>query len=442
MDLAGEYLTVHGRSFIMKALARKGVGQINYISWKWGYIYHCNQLAAFNYGRVASYLLFEQHWGHVKPYTKIAMDNLDEAMRHSFSENGGYLESPNYLEYTLYCAQRSYLVYANMRNKKLSEVVPECMKKSGNFAQAIISTSKRPGHQIIPFGQSAKWTIATAFIAAMAPDSAWVNIMDKSKTPRRDYGNVYSWIFLRMVPREHVKLKPFILLDKAGLVSSLRYYKKQAVKILFLGFNDKVGKRNEDIGSFVLEFAGNTFFMDPPVYRSKNGWHSACQWHNMLVPYGKKEYHPMFFTKLWGPLAKRMAPKDCSGDEKSFYAKVNVGRSWNKGIRKHIREINSPSPNIVKIIDTYKLRNKAEGVNFYLQTYLPVEIKNNTIIVNGEFGGQAEIAIPAGCKATLEKYSLQRVKGQCTRICISKPGKSGTLETIIRLNYDNKNKIR
>jgi len=67
LDLAGEIFTDAGRNYLMRRLAEEGVGPINYVLWRHEYVFHCNQLAYFNTGRMCAYLVLEREWPRVKP---------------------------------------------------------------------------------------------------------------------------------------------------------------------------------------------------------------------------------------------------------------------------------------------------------------------------------------------------------------------------------------
>ncbi len=72
LDLCGEWFTELGRHVVLRRIAEDGIGNLNFGTWWWEYIFHCNQLAWFAPGRILGYLLLEQtmpakHKGYDRP---------------------------------------------------------------------------------------------------------------------------------------------------------------------------------------------------------------------------------------------------------------------------------------------------------------------------------------------------------------------------------------
>ena len=97
LDLAGEMFTDAGRTYLMRRLAEEGIGPINYVAWRYEYIFHCNQLAYFNTGRMYAYLMLEREWPRVKPYTDLAYRDAIDNLETVIEPDGGSLEGPGYL---------------------------------------------------------------------------------------------------------------------------------------------------------------------------------------------------------------------------------------------------------------------------------------------------------------------------------------------------------
>ena len=81
LDFCYEMFTPYGRELILRTLAERGTGTANFNAWRYKYIYHNNQMSAFSTARIAAYLAMEKsNWENVKPYTDLAVAELNESM--------------------------------------------------------------------------------------------------------------------------------------------------------------------------------------------------------------------------------------------------------------------------------------------------------------------------------------------------------------------------
>jgi hypothetical protein len=187
-------------------------------------------------------------------------------------------------------------------------------------------------------------------------------------------------------------------MPEMGVVSSLRVFDGKQVKILVMGNKSNAGHCHEDKGSFMLEYAGETFADDPGTFDYSDPraeMAGECEWHNMLVPYGPGLYpHPD------NPLLHDIKP-EASGDEMKFHAQVNVGVGWNNVYDHWKRTWDSPKPNVLVITDDYKL-NQGHGVNFHWMTMLDVVINGREIYINGT-NAHIVLHTPEDCEISVDK---------------------------------------
>lgn len=413
LDFAGEMFTSVGRRYVLKCMAKKSIAAVNYSAWVYSYAYVSNQMAVFNRGRVAMYLIFEKlGYKHIIPYTDAAMNELNISMNNCFKSDGANMESTGYMMWTLVFALDSYSMYAQVRGKTLAEVLPKNLLKSDSWANCIASTSKNAS--VISIGQAPHWNLlpqVAAFMAAALPDSQWVRIFNKypGKNGAKNAGywfedKFYTWKYANEIPDKTPEFKTFVQTKSNGLVVSHRKLDNETLKLLVVGFADMVGKRHEDIGSFVLEYAGESFFIDPAYY---TGYYSAARFHNTLTPKaeGKIIGHKSFL-KLWRKKSTNNMIPIASGDEKKFSAKMDVKLVWQDNVfKKNVRTINSPNPAVIEISDDYILDSGADYVEFNLQSILPVKVDINKIIVSGK-KASAVITVPVNCIIETEKYRL------------------------------------
>lgn len=428
MDLAGEIFTEEGRRFLLRRLSEEGVGPINYVVWRYDYVSKCNQLSYFSLGRIAAYLVLEREWPRVQPYTTLAATELQQLFHNLIMADGGFMEPPTYFQGTFNLACESLEYYARGRGLTPAQVIPESLRRTGDYAATIAST--RPETDVIPLGDSGE-TFSGAFLLRMArvcPESYWLSMfrkrVDPVTLPAAENRTAQE------LPSEGPALPAFVFLPDTGHMASTRPLYGHLVK-LFIPGNKGDGPHShehEDKGSFVLEFAGEAFAMDPGIGSYRDPLHNLrkqCEHHNMLVPTGTPERpHPL------STIPMDVKPEG-QGDETSFHARMDLAPGWEDYYEKWVRTWDSPEPGCLTIRDEYALR-QGDGVVFYWQTPLPCEIDGQTITLRGA-RGSAVITAPENTEIRLDTFQESIESPAQNRIAIQKTGRSSTLEVKVKL---------
>lgn len=429
LDLAGEMFTDLGRDLLLRRLAEEALGNINFITWKHEYIFGCNQLAWFTPGRMLAYLTLERYWTHVRPYTEIAYGNLIENLAGSVLPDGGYMEGPTYFRCVARDGGLSLYYYARARGKALADVIPDSMRRTAPFAEAVVSTDAAA--DVIPICDARPHMEqeAAAVMAALLPESQWTAIFHK--TMARAEGmpeTVFAWQMARAVPRATPPRLPFIALPEMGVMASVRRLGDDEVKLFIMGNKAGAGHAHEDKGSFVLEYAGDTFAMDPGTCDYAHPLSltlKTCQRHNMLLPAGLADRpHPP------SPLPADVKPVG-GGDAVRFHAAIDATPGWSGLYSAWRRTWDSPTPDRLDITDDYALAS-GDGVEFCWNTELPVTIDGRRITITGK-RGKVEITAPAECSVRLDDLPLLEGRLQ-HRIVISRAGREGRLHVTARLS--------
>ena len=429
LDLAGEMFTAMGRDYLLRRIAEEGLGNINFITWKHEYIFHMNQLAWFTPGRMLGYLTLERYWKHVEPYTDIAYQNLIESLEDSVLPDGGYMEGPTYFRCVARDGGLPLYYYARARGKEFAAIIPESMTRTTTFAEAMVSTTTEG--DVIPIcdARPQMEQEAVSVMAALLPHSQWAAIFHK--TLERTGGmaeTVLAWQMSKSVPERDPELLPFIFLPIMGVMGSVRKLGAATVKLFIMGNKAGAGHTHEDKGNFVLEYAGETFAMDPGTCDYAHPLSltlKTCQRHNMLIPAGLIDRpHPQ------SPLPFDVRPRG-EGDATSMRATIDLTPGWEGYYKKWVRTWDSPTPDTLTITDEYELAS-GDGVEFYWNTQQEITINGSTIVLMGE-RGKVEIAVPAGCSVRVDDLPLLSGAVQ-RRIAICKPGCSGRLEVAVRLS--------
>lgn len=416
LDLAGEAITDTGRTYLMRRLAEEGIGPINYVAWRHEYIFHCNQLAYFNTGRMYAYLVLEREWPRVKPYTDLAYQDTVNNLENAIQPDGGTLEGPGYFNPIARESYRAIKYYARSRSLDLPSLIPGALKRTGQYAAVISSTTDKDAIPVGDSGSSFRED-TLAILAELMPRSHWTHMYNKllrreGKSPLAQEGPPWP---------------AFVALPNTGYLASHRSYRDKLVKVLIMGHKAGADHTHEDKGSFVLEFAGKTFALDLGICDYDDPAHVVykhCQRHNMLVPVGLPERaHPI------RPLPFDVKPAG-HGDETVFQARIDATAGWENYYRKWVRSWDSPSPDTLVIRDNYALV-QGDAVEFYWQTRLPVEQHGQTIVIQGDTG-QVSLEAPADCTIRIDQLPLAEEQTH-QRIAIRKAGDRGVLEVNVKL---------
>jgi len=416
LDLAGEIFTDAGRTYLMRRLAEEGIGPINYVAWRHEYIFHCNQLAYFNTGRMYAYLVLERQWPRVKPYTDLAYRDAIDNLETVIEPDGGSLEGPSYLNPTI---RENYHVlkhYARARGRNLSELIPPIVKRTANYAAVVASTTTDDVIAVCDSGPSFR-SDTLDVLTELMPDSYWTTLYHKKQVAQGLSPSV----------NPGPPLPAYIALPEIGYIASTRTLGDERVKILIMGNKANAGHTHEDKGSFVLEYAGQAFAMDLGISDYDDPIHLVykhCQRHNMLVPLGMTDR-----AAPQNPLPFDVKPTG-EGDERAFHAQIDATPGWNEYYKKWVRTWDSPSPDVLTIRDEYEL-GKGTAVEFYWQTHLSVEQTDIGITIRGD-KGLASLTVPSDCTVRLDRLPLAE-DAAYTRIAIRKPAPRGTLEVTVTL---------
>lgn len=433
LDLAGEMFTKAGRNFILKRLATDGIGHINYITWSAEYIHRMNQMSVFSHGRILAYAVLANTMPRVRPYLELAYKDLYNSLQLIFLPDGSDVEGPGYMTYTMAEAALALYYYAMATGKPLTEVVPPNILNTETFAEALYSTV--PENDMIPVcdteGQMERID-ALSFLANMSDNNRWADIYRKAVQRRAENRQTVAGvqsagiIGLVIPPAKESRspeVKPFVELPEMGLMASARKVGNEWLKILVVGNRAKAGHNHEDKGSYVIEFAGETFAGDygrAPYGDAMTFTSKQCQWHNMLIPMVDGERpHPA------NPLPYDEKPQG-KGNATQFEASIDITQGWSDYFIKNCRSLISPAPGTLTITDEYALK-RGTGVEFLWHTMLPAVIKGNTVCIKGK-KGTAEIRIPRGASCRIEPAKWWN-GDTINRIIFTKKGKAGKIET-------------
>ena len=387
-------------------------------SWWWEYMYHTNQMPWITPGRVLGYLVLERTqpaegvragaWprraeSRVRPYTEAAIGDLMETLANVLLPDGGYDEGPSYFLHTARQAFLSLYYYARARGKDLRSLMPPAIRATARFAEMLVSTDDR-GIMILVCDAMYVNQDCAAWLAWFMPDSHWVTVFHNAL--RRTGGRPCALLVEKLageIPARGPAFQPFVEMPDLGMMCSVRELGGERVKLFLMGNKAGADHAHEDKGSFVLEFAGDSFAMDFGVIDYANPiclLLKRAQRHNMLVPVAAGER----------PRPKSPIPVDIRhhgrGDAVRFHATVDVTPGWEGWYRRWQRTWDAPNPAELTITDDWELE-QGDGVAFYWTTPLPMTLDPaaRRVTIEGR-RGRATLEYPEGCEAVLDRLPL------------------------------------
>ena len=413
LDLCGEWFTPLGRELILKRIATEGHGAMCQASWWWEYMYYGNQLAWISPARIYGLLLLERtmparcdHYpkpeaSRVAPHTDQAWANLQDNLAKALLPDGGYLEGVSYFTYTARQAFLGATLYARGRGLDPRSLISPALLRTDRLAEMLYSTDD---HQDMILIADAMFPVSEgiAFLAWLMPQSHWVTVYRKSLQRAGAAPLLLPLRLDRDIPAEGPPLAPFCAMPDTGMMCSVRRHQGELVKLFIMGNRSGGDHQHEDKGSFVLEFAGDSFALDFGVLDYANpvtDMLKQAQRHTMLTPWSDTERpHPT------NPIFADIKPRG-AGDATRFHATVDGAPGWEGWFTKWQRTWDSPTPDLFVITDEWAVE-KGRGAVFHWTTRLPMRREGDRIIIEGR-RARAELCIPAGVEVALEELALQ-----------------------------------
>jgi len=382
-------------------------------SWWHEYMYYGNQLAWISPARIYGLLLLEHHMpashanlpkppvSRVAPHTEQAWLNLQDNLSKALLPDGGNVEGVSYFTYTIRQAFLCAVLYARARGVELRSLIAPAILRTDRLAEMLYSTDD---HQDMILSADAMFPVSEglAFLAWLMPQSHWVTIYRKSL---RRAGAAPMLLPLRLdreIPAEGPALSAVCDMPDTGMMCSVRRHRGELVKLLIMGNPNGGDHQHEDKGSFVLEFAGDSFSMDFGVLDYANpvtDLLKQAQRHTMLTP-----WDDAVRPKPANPIYQDIRPVG-TGDAVQFKATLDVTAGWDGWFTKWQRTWDSPTPDHFVITDDWAVA-QGKGVEFHWVTRLPMRREGDKVIIEGK-RAYAEITIPAGVEAVIEELTLQ-----------------------------------
>lgn len=384
-ELCGEMLEERGIRFLLRRLCEEGLARINSIVWKYSgdgeNIFKMNQLAWFSNGRLPAYSLLEEYMPAIKPYSKLAFEELVKSINMIILQDGGYAEGIGYfISVSHYCAMALYK-YARAHRLDFSKCLPEKFLNTADYVEALVSLD--PSVDYIPICDAHPCVSATRYaaVAMMMPGTHWVTLFRRAWERENGFNSdIFTLLIEPQIEKNPpAKYRSFIHLPYCGVVSSVRRLNGELLKILVWGGVHSSAHQHKDKGSFVLQYAGETVFADPGIgeySHNVGGSMWSEKWHSLLTPVsGEKILHQCNIKSDIIPQA--------NGDGTAFYVKTDVLPAWDNVFHYYTRELISTDPSMLTIRDDYSLI-EYDCAEFSLITPMEVNCSEESVKITGE----------------------------------------------------------
>jgi hypothetical protein len=385
-------------------------------------------MAWFSPGRMYAYAVLSKNYPRVKPYMDMALDDVIENINNTIEKDGGYEEGPGYFSCVGRDAAQALYIYARASGKKLESLVPEVLAKSTTFAELTESTDETrdyisicdAGYKVKPSFME-EYKLHITFMAYLFPESVWPDILKKHIRIYGEGSNPLICVLRGKMTNTGYERRNFIKMDVIGHTSSYRKTKHGHSKIMTIGNKKRAGHNHSDKGSFIYEFEGETFIMDPGMCSYGNAVSlemKTANWHNMLIPLSEDD-----MPAPENPLNSDIIP-EARGDEKSYWSKTDLSPGWDEWYKEWVREIDSPEPDKIRICDSYELK-KGEGVELLLNSPYEIKVEGGRAYIKGK-RNTLVIELPEGCGFQVDKMPNPDISHY--RLSIASKTKKGIME--------------
>ncbi len=413
LDLCGEWFTPLGRELILKRIAIEGYGALCQASWWWEYMYYGNQLAWITPARIYGLLLLEHtmpaRLGHypkpetsrIAAHTDRAWADLQDNLAQCLLPDGGYLDGVSYYTYTARPAFHCATLDARGRGLDPRSLIAPALLRTDRLAEMLYSTDDRQDMLLVADSMFPV-SEGLAFLAWLMPQSHWVTIYRKSLRRAAAAPLLLALRLDREIPAEGPPLAPFCSMPDTGMMCSVRRHQGELVKLFIMGNRSGGDHQHEDKGSFILEFAGDSFALDFGVLDYANPVTTMlkhAERHTMLIPWSD-DARPAPANPIFADIKP-----EGSGDATRFHATLDATPGWEGWFTRWQRTWDSPAPDTFVITDEWAVA-QGRGVNFLWTTHLPMRREGDQIIIEGR-RARAELQIPPGVEVVLDELPLQ-----------------------------------
>ena len=380
LDWAGGYLSKRGKNIIYQAILTKGLPIIDRVIKIDDDVWVCNQGLVFEESLITVMAALQKRWPRYANRLEEAEKDFFEMWENYVFQDGGSGEGAAYWDYTMLSTISTLYMLARVHNKDIKDYVPELVKKSGDYATAMLSDV---GNSAIPIndshpGKQFSFRIVH-FLADIGAGENW-KIMS-NRMLEKGSGGVLDLIRAKQFDVDGTTVhKEYIHLPVTG-VTKVRRETEDLGTVIFHAISGAAiwGHAHEDKGSIILSADKTRLLID----------RGTCSYDNVYHPLIKNaNVHNVLAAVLDGTIMKQGGSgEQFSGeilkaeyDNGCFDYSTDVTAPWNGAFGKNIRSITSPNAYEYVIEDDAELV-AGDSVCFILNTYGTITQKGDVFII-------------------------------------------------------------
>ncbi|MDF2924135.1 MAG: hypothetical protein K0R57_3049 [Paenibacillaceae bacterium] len=358
LDWAGGLLTWHGRHIILDAIITKGLPRIEADFKTVEYIRRMNQGIVFSGGRMITLLALCSEYPRYSLWLNEAERDLHEMVSAYIQADGGTLEGPGYWNYTMANVLPVMSVLARSRGQSLAQYVPDCIRRSEEYALAMLSAAGDERLTVaVGDGHARPYdAIVVACYAMLSDKPEWKRLY--SRIIREEGGSPASKELLMLADlpsglsgEGHILepgLRQLPVTGQTSLVADVDGIGR--IKLHACSGPTFFAHYHEDKGSLVLEAAGEALLVERGMCDYSHPYGKAiskADVHNLLFPESEGSMHVQPKHAAGGRVAHASLEEDGV-----FLYTTELAGAWEEGLyKRNYRRIFAPSPCLYLVHD-------------------------------------------------------------------------------------------
>lgn len=424
LDWAGGLLTWHGKNIIYDAIIMKGLPRMDADIKTMDYIWKMNQGPVFASHMLIVLMALEKRYPRYATRVAEAERDLLAMWENYVQEDGGIAEGPGYWSFSMQNISSVLYLLARYHGMSLEEYVPDSVRKSGAFAEALLTGDGR----IVPVNDTHLGGVhnrkVAGLMAAMNAGSVWKEMNNRNYDGSIPEANKElskeDIIFGKLYDLETAEntMQEFINFPVTGH-TVLRKDTPDLGIVKFHAISGAItfGHAHCDKGSVLLEAGDTQLLIDRGVCNYDDSYAKTilnAELHNVIVPC--LDNRPLNQEYQKPQSGGKVLQADYEGGV--FTYETDITPCWDGIFEKNHRKITAADPYHYVIEDVLKL-DKKYSVCFVLNTYGEITVCGNEVVITDN--GKKLTVIPKNWipeKIVAEAYGTDGKYRSVNRLCM------------------------
>lgn len=381
-------LTDRAKELIRQNIWDKGLSVIERDLMKYDYLYLINQGAVFCRARILGGLYLKKRWPRVNNLVERSFEDMMKCIKNYIEKDGATHEGPGYFCQFSQAVLHAIIAYSRYKKKDPGRLIKKIFANCDRYVEIMSGSSPCT---MIPEGDCRTNFFggdAIPILAKYFPGRAYGNILESCISTGNLFaltgtlsnsGGIIGFIYgPDNINKSQCVAPTFIKANKIGHLSSFRKNNNRSLLIHLTGSVPRPSHSHFDKGSIVVEFDGIPTFIDPGMieyYFAGASELKRSYMHNVITPVSD---NGVYLDQVFPQKAIIACGK---GDEKSFYAKIDISNVWRKKMSRCFRSVRSDDVNFIEINDEGVFLEES-ALSFHLHSPFKFEIYDNKITIN------------------------------------------------------------